>query len=300
MPKIKLEFIKTGLHTSVQDLGRLGNQAYGIPVNGAMDKSSYRLANDLVGNKPGSPVLEITLIGPEIRFQGSGQIAITGANISPMINGRRVKMYNPILVNEGDRLKFGKCLRGCRSYLAVRGNWEVKKWLNSASASTVDGKELTPDSIIQEGSVISVHDSSKSVNARLFEGKKPSYSSNQTIRMIAGPEYEQLTRNTIEDLFRKSFSISQDADRMGYRLNESLVDFNPENEVISSGIVPGTIQITNSGLPIILMADGQTSGGYFRMGNVITEDLDKLAQMKPGDQLRLKLVPYHYNSSENQ
>lgn len=285
---IELHFIKAGLFTTIQDKGRYGFQAFGVPTSGALDRAAAELANQLVGNSAGSPVLEITLMGPKIQFRGDGEIAITGANLSTKLNGEACPSNQLVRIRDADLLQFGRTVAGCRAYLAVRGNWQVASWLSSRSAITQNGTGLTPQSIIKKENVIRVETSSESaVSSASIQTTLPS--SPMQICVLPGPEFGRFSRFSIGEFFSRLYRISPDSNRMGYRLQERLTSFSPREELISSGIIPGTIQITSSGQPIILLADAQTTGGYYRIANVISQDLDRLAQLKPGDTLRFSL-----------
>jgi len=255
-----------------------------------MDKCSAQLANQLVGNDDTAPLFEITLIGPKVQFSGKGQIAITGANLSPKINGEATEMYMTTNIADGDLLEFGEPIEGCRAYLAIRGELKVQKWLGSASASASDPKTFTPQSLIQNRANFIVSSKKKTTIKSIPPTERPIINQQLKVRVMRGPEFDAFPKKVIYHFFKYWFSISRDANRMGYRLDKTLPDFKPGFEVISSGIVPGTIQITNSGQPIVLMADAQTSGGYMRIGNILSEDLDKVAQLKPGDLLGFELV----------
>lgn len=288
--KLRLHFIKPGLQTTIQDQGRTGYQGMGVPVNGAMDKASAKAANRLVGNDENAPVLEITLLGPTIEIEGTGQIAMTGANLSAKINSEPADIYKTLEIEDGDTISFGRPVSGCRAYLAVRGSWQIEPWLGSYSASASKASELTPQSVIQKQQVLEVEYEELIPPLAIPPEEQPDLSQLNIIRVLPGPEFSLISNLAIGDFFSQDFKISNDSNRMGYKLEGRLAHFESALEVISSGIIPGTIQITNAGRPIILMADAQTSGGYTRLANVITEDLDKLAQMKPGDVVRFMLV----------
>ena len=286
---ISIKFHKAGLLTTVQDLGRNGYQSFGVPISGVMDENSAKIANWLVGNEENSPLVEMTLLGPKIEFGGEVQIALTVADLSPKINGLEVSMYETITLKMGDILTFGRLKSGCRTYLAIRGNLQIQKWLNSASASPQNTLKLTPDSLIQKGSELQTL-SQKLIAKRIYPiEKRPIFSNFETIKVLAGPEFEQFSKIEIAHFFGYNHIITSDSNRMGYRLDNQMIN-EGKRDIISSGIVPGTIQVTNSGQPIILMKDAQTSGGYFRFLNVINEDLNKLGQMKPGDLIRFEMV----------
>lgn len=283
-------FRKAGLQTSVQDKGRLGYQAFGVPISGALDKTAAQIANWLVGNPLDAPVLEITLIGPEIKVKGDCQIAVSGANLSLIVNGLEQSMYETLLIKNNSVISFGKIKNGCRAYLAIRGKWKVKKWLGSYSAATTSGLTLTPDSIIQKNSRLKIRLKAP-IPKRIYPlNLRPNFPSRLLVRVLPGPEFKDFSPLSIEHFFGQGHRLTKASNRMGYRLDTQLKGFYPKTEVISSGIVPGTIQITNSGQPIILMADAQTTGGYFRIANVIDEDLDWLAQLKPGDEVWFMLL----------
>lgn len=289
---ITLYFKKPGLQTTIQDQGRTGYAAFGVPVSGVMDKKAAKLANWLVGNPLDSPVLEITFMGPHIEIEGGAQLAITGANISPTLDGRQLPLNETISIEHHGLLTFGRLVNGCRTYLAVHGHWQLEKWMGSYSAMAIGGRGTTPQSVIQKGSKIHIHPSSFINKRKLSLEDIPLFPSDPTIRVTSGPEFTRLSREEIARLFGTTYHISRDSNRMGYRLEGSKISENQEREIISSGIVPGTIQLTKSGQPVILMADAQTTGGYYRVANVITPDMDILGQLKPGDSLRFEWVSF--------
>lgn len=288
---LSLHFLKPGLFTTIQDQGRFGYQAFGVPISGALDQGAATLANQLVGNPENSPLLEITLMGPKIQFEGTGIIAITGADLSPRLNGQPCPLNKTVQISDADILQFGRPVQGCRSYLSVGGKWEVPSWLASYSAITQNGAVLTPTSLIKKGTSIQVmakFDESLQLQEVIpSTAKKP-----PQIRVLPGPEFDLFSRFTIGEFFGQEYGISPDSNRMGYRLNEKLFSFSQQKEMISSGIIPGTIQITSAGQPIVLLADAQTTGGYYRIANVISQDLDTLAQLRPGDSLRFSLISF--------
>lgn len=288
----RLHFLKAGLQTTIQDLGRLGVQDLGIPISGAMDKASAKLANRLVGNSANSPLLEITLIGPKIQFEGQCQIAITGANLSAEYNGKPLAQFQTININHGDIVSFGKPILGCRAYLAVNGRWEIKSWLGSYSASANNTAQTTPESIIIKDKILEIIGGKEQLVSTIPEGERPNLSIDAPIKVYPGPEFEAFSAVEKQSFFEDEFTIGQDSNRMGYRLKEALKGYTKKEEIISSGVMPGTIQVTNSGQPIVLMADAQTTGGYPRMANVASQDLDRFAQFKPGDKVRFECIQF--------
>lgn len=284
MPKsIQLFFQKAGLQTSLQDLGRWGHQHLGIPVGGAMDVEAAKKANWLVGNPPNTPLLEITLMGPKIEFKGTAQIALTGANISPIINKEKAPMYQTIQVQNKTSLHFGRLKKGCRTYLAIGGSWQVSEWLSSSSPIFSGQTALLAQNIIHAKQTLCIHPRQFIIPRRIPKDLRPSFPNHLQLKTFPGPEFEIFSRTTIAAFFSHQHIISNDSNRMGYRLNSILPLFQPHKELISSGVVPGTVQISNAGQPILLMKDAPTTGGYYRLANVHSSELDQVAQLKPGD-----------------
>lgn len=287
--QMKIEFVKPGMLTTVQDLGRPNFREFGIPHGGVLDKRSAEKANWLVGNKKEVPVFEITLLGPEILFDDECQIAITGADISPHINGGDVPMYETVSVERGAVLKFGKLKNGCRTYLAIGGEWKVAEWLGSSSALPFSGLNILPKNKIKKGTEFIFGKKEWIAKRETPKEERPGFSSFNKIAVLPGPEFELFPRQYIAQFFSTTFKISPHSNRMGIRLESETIKFSPKKELISSGTIPGTIQITNGGQPILLLADAQTTGGYYRLAKVVESDMDVLAQMKPGEEIRFYL-----------
>ncbi len=286
----RIHFQKPGLQTLIQDMGRPGYQAFGVPLSGAFDKTSAKMANWLVGNPLHAPLLEITYMGPKIAIEGACQIALAGADLSAMINQQAIPLYETLSLLGKSTLTFGRLVNGCRAYLAMRGKWQVSSWLNSHSALLNAGPSVLPSSIIKKGSTIEVL-SEDTIPKRVIPASfRPDFPSYIDVKVLAGPEFECLSKENIAYFFSQTYRISSSANRMGYRLEGQAIHTEVKSEIISSGILPGTIQLTHSGLPIILLADAQTTGGYFRIAHLLNTEIDRLAQLKPGDQLRFQLT----------
>lgn len=287
---VKLHILKSGLLTLVQDMGRIGHQAFGLPVGGVLDRRAARQANHLLGQSEDVPVLEITLQGPEIRFDGDLQIAITGADLSPAIDGEPVERYQTINVFKGQILSFSRSRSGCRAYLAIRGKWQIQDWLGSSSALQIGKGYWPPASRLEKGMEFSILPGSP-VEALTIPAKEQAFHAHQiTVRVTPGPEFSWFAETSIRYFTTHAFTVGPDSNRMGYRLREKLPDFQIGRELISSGIVPGTVQVLPSGCPVVLLADAQTSGGYPRIANVSSRDLDDLAQLVPGDKVRFMML----------
>ncbi len=288
MSSCLIRCVKPGILSTLQDQGRVGYQKFGVPQGGAMDKRAAKAANWLVGNDSDAPVLEITFAGPTLHLDTHCQIGLTGADISPHLNGIAIPNNETVVAPAGSTLSFGKVRSGCRAYLSIGGKWKVRKWLESVSAPTRNAALTTPDSILMKDDFIKV-ELHEFIAPRSLPSN-PVWNDIPEIRILPGPEFGSFDNLTIARFFSVQHRISPQSNRMGYRLQARLVDYQPKEELISSPCLPGTIQLTNEGQVIVLMADAQTIGGYPRIGQVIGPDLDLLAQGKPGDTLRFRLI----------
>lgn len=277
------------MFTTVQDLGRVGYRSKGIPLSGALDRLSAILANWLVGNKEASPVLEMTAEGISAEVRISCCMAVTGGTAEVKRNGKLVEMHTTLFFEPGDLLQIGRISVGYRAYLAVGGLIRADAVLNSYS-TYVPGK------------FGGIHGLPIKKNNQLFLSQKhllkyelkanDSYQhkfNQQVIRLVTGPEWAWLSDSEMDYLLSTKFTVRSESDRMGIRLvcKKSIEN---DYQMISVPVLPGTIQLLPNGNPIILMADGQTTGGYPRIGQVIRIDLDVLAQKQPGEQIRFKLI----------
>lgn len=279
--------VKGGWLTTVQDLGRYGYQQYGVPVAGAMDSFSAMVANRLVGNPDGAAVLELTLKGPELQFERDTVVAITGADLSPTINGGSVPLWQSILVSQGSRLSFGKQRTGTRAYLAIAGGIDVPLILGSRSthcASETGGLGGRPlkqgDSLHTEEPVKSVK---HSIGMRLPDQLLPHYNRTPTVRIIPGPQQDFFSDRSLATLTEAAYTGTPQSDRMGYRLTGPKVVHKGSIQFISDCTAMGALQVPPDGQPILLMADRQTTGGYPKIAVVISADLSLAAQLAPGD-----------------
>lgn len=287
--EIHIDVIKPGLLTLVQDQGRPHYQAFGVPPGGALDRRSAATANLLVGQATGHPLLEIAMLGPELLFRHSTQIALTGADLSATLNDHPLKYYRTITVQAGDRLSFGARRRGCRAYLAIRGEWSCAYWLNSAGSLSLYDQILPPGSRLTTGQRLVLSAQDPIPPRQVPHHQHPRLSSHLSLRVWPGPEFDWFPSDLIDHFIAHAFRLGSQSSRMGCLLQPALPQYEAAGELISSGIVPGTIQVMRSGQAVILLADAQTTGGYPRLANVIDEDLDDLAQLAPGDTVRFKL-----------
>ncbi len=301
------KIISSGLLTTIQDAGRPGYRKEGIIVSGPMDAFALRVANILVGNEEGSAALETTFLGPRIYFEADHLIAITGGDLSPAINGQKVSMWRPVLVPAGSLLEFGAPVRGSRAYVAISGSFTLPKVLGSyatfikAEVGGFKGRALQAGDVVpcpgptpagahllrgltKTKPIAGWVQASWTPTPRLF----PSLEANPTLQTIKGPEYELFTPASQQAFWEQPFTVTTDSDRMGYRLQGMPLRLESPKEMISSAVTFGTIQVPPAGHPIALLADHQTTGGYPRIGQVITADFSKLAQVPLGQKIRFQ------------
>lgn len=278
-------FLSEGMHCSVQDLGRKGYRAYGVPIAGAMDKYSAILANKLLNNEENAAVLEITRLGPKILFEDHTLIVLTGADMSPSLNGDPIMMNFVYAVNTSDVLSFGHLMYGTRAYLGVKGGFMTETKLKSRSFFG----GITKKEKIEKGERVPIAYYDKDLEVTSSKIKvSSSHFTTKKIEVTKGPEFHRLTKKQRELLFSKEFKIDKLNNRMGYQLKEK---FSPikNSEIITSVTIPGTVQLTPSGKIIILMRDCPTTGGYPRIIQLTDIGINQLAQKKEGDSFKFDL-----------
>ncbi len=275
-----IDVINGGILTTIQDSGRYGYQELGIPTSGVMDDYNYRLANILVGNKLDEAVFEMTFFGPTLKFNENLIIAITGSNMNPKINGELAPMYETIKVKKGDTIQFGKVNEGIRSYLAFGGSIDVPIVNGSKSTHIKTKMGGIEGRALKAKDEINIKKSKEETMRKIPEKYIPKISHCNILKIVLGPQDDFFTEKGIHDLFRSGgYQVTKDFDRMGIRLKGTAIEHKETADIISDGTTFGSIQVPANGQPIILVADRQTTGGYTKIGNVITADLHKLAQM---------------------
>lgn len=301
---MSIRVLEPGLYTTVQDLGRYGSQKYGVIVSGAMDKYALRIANLLVGNEEGEGALEITLVGATLQFDQDQLIAITGGDLRATMDGEPVPMWRPVLVRKGAVLQCRSAVKGCRAYIAFAGGISVPEVMGSKSTYVragiggFKGRPLQKDDMFASGDW---SETGKRFTRQLEQTAEPcAWSVNplalindnrdQTIRVLKGSEYDRFDANSKHAFFHEAYTITTQADRMGYRLEGPALSLAEKFELLSEGVTYGTIQVPANGQPIILMADRQTTGGYPKIGQVITADLSRLAQLQPHTAIRFEEI----------
>lgn len=299
-----IKVLRPGLMTTVQDLGRTGYQKYGVITSGAMDPLAHRIANLLVGNSGNEAALEITLVGPAIQFEEDTLIAITGADLSPTIDGEQVRAWRPVLVKRGACLDFKYAQKGCRAYLAIAGGIDIPIVMGSqstylrAKVGGYKGRALKAGDRLSVGSSSAL--SKQTLKQLAFQcGNKPfaesrwaasenlypSLEKRRSVRAMKGLQFHWFQTASQTGFFENPFYVTSESDRMGYRLKGPALQLKQAKDMISEAINIGSIQVPPDGNPIILLADRQSIGGYPKIGQIASIDLPLVAQTKPGEQI---------------
>lgn len=291
---MKMTILQAGPMTTIQDAGRFGFMQYGIGQSGVMDYKSFIQANELVGNRSGEAVLEMTLFGAELVCDEDVLIAYTGADMQAQIDNQDVERGRAYWLKKGAHLKFGFAKLGVRAYLAVAGQMQIENVMNSKSTNMkchiggMQGRKLqNGDEIEWKNTECRMRKISKLLKKRISQ---EDYSGEKEIRVVLGSQADLFTEKGISTFLNEKYKISSDSDRMGIRMVGPTIDGLGNTDIISDGIVFGSIQVTSAGQPIVMMADHQTTGGYAKIATVITEDLPILAQIKPGEYVKFKAV----------
>jgi antagonist of KipI len=294
MSRQTLEIIEPGLLTTVQDKGRYGYQRFGVPVSGAMDAFALRAANLLVGNRDDAAGLEMTVLGPRIRFLADTWIALTGADLSPALDGGPIPTWRTVEAPSGSVLSFQGARDGMRSYLAVAGGIAVPVVMGSRSTYVragiggFQGRALKARDLL---STLEVEPGRRFTERGLPEGyPAPSYGHSHELRVVLGPQDKAFTEEGIATLLSSDYKVSMHSDRVGYRLDGPKIQHASGFDIVSDGTPLGAVQVPGDGRPIILLADRGTTGGYTKIATVISADISKLAQAMPGDTVRFKAV----------
>jgi antagonist of KipI len=315
-----LQVLRAGFCSTIQDLGRERHRRMGVGVGGAMDRISHQTANALVGNELGAATQEMTLFGDELLCNSDHVIAVTGADMQPRLrlpDGLEVDLpqKRPVSVRAGSILKFSNAVKGCRSYLGIAGGFDVPMVLGSratflrASLGGYLGRRIQKGDILPIGSIcrgasIAIRFRLSTFDTEIGNGipNSSGWAANWSAdlfgqefdaRLIRVTEGEQLPLLSLESrtvLEQSGFEVSNQSDRMGLRLTGQALHCIRNDEIASTGVTVGTIQLPTDGYPIILMVDGAPTGGYPQIAHVITADLPRLAQLKPGDRMNFQFV----------
>lgn len=288
---MSITVLNPGLLTTVQDMGRVGYQQFGVSVSGVMDPRAAATANILVGNPEDEAVLECTMLGPQLRFDAANTIAITGGDLTASLDGQPLPTYRVVAVQAGQTLRFQAPKTGCRAYIAFTGGLDIPEVMGSRSTylkakiGGFQGRKLQKDDVIS----FRAPGTPKNLSERYIYPEfvpRPVY----TVRVVMGPQDDAFTPQGIATFLGEIYSVTNEFDRMGCRLDGPVIEHVTDGNIISDGIAFGAIQVPTEGKPIIMMADRQTTGGYTKIAAVISADFRLLGQLKAGDKIRFEKV----------
>ena len=289
----RLTILQPGPLTTVQDLGRTGFQAYGVPVCGALDPVALRLANALVGNDEGAAALEIRLAGPSFNVTGDIRLAVAGADVTIDVTTgdetRSHPAWRAIDVPDGANVRVGALRKSGGAILAVAGGIDVPLVLG-ARATDLKGRFGG-----HQGRALAAGDELAVGTVRLDSPclelpTPPALGFSGTLRVVLGPQEDAFTEEALAAFLGTPWRVSREADRMGMRLEGQALTFRAGADIVSDGIATGSIQVPGSGLPILLLADHQTIGGYAKVTTVISADLPAAARLLPGAEIRFAAI----------
>lgn len=288
-----IEVVKPGLLTTLQDPGRAGHAHLGIGRAGAFDVPAMRIANALCGNPGDACALEVTLLGPTLRFDTGTWIAVTGAPMAIDVEGTACPMWAPVFVAAGASVALGATRAGCRSYLGVAGGVDVEPVLGSRSTDV--NAKLGPNAgrPLRAGDTLPTGIDTRNGDPATLKWRldpRPWYSgdSGKPLRLLPGRHLDRLTDISHKQLFSDAFPVHADSNRVGVRMVGPTLECSAPIEMISEGCIPGLLQLPPSGQPIAFGPECPVSGGYPRLGTIAAVDMPRLAQLRPGDALRFQ------------
>ncbi len=287
-----IKVLKPGPLSTIQDRGRHGFQDSGVPPSGPMDSYSMQLANILAGNDASAAAIECTLGGLELQFTHDAVIALSGADSQASIDGEPVLQNRGVRVKKGSVLALGMAETGLRAYIAVRGGLAAESVLGSRSTFVRGGFGGLGGKALARGDFIPLADSRSnaggdSIPLRILpQSLVPVFSAECMVRAIPSHESDRFTEEALASFFSQSFRVSTNSDRMACRLEGTSLEHVRGADIVSSGVLSGTVQVPPDGQAIVLLADRQTCGGYTRIAHVIQADLSMLGQARPGSRVR--------------
>ncbi|NLD05039.1 MAG: biotin-dependent carboxyltransferase family protein [Synergistaceae bacterium] len=285
---------KAGMLTSVQDLGRWGYQSSGVPVAGAMDLPALRLGNAMLGNPEDAAALEVTLFGPDIEVKGAGAAVFAGADLGFSVNGKAVGSWRAVVLNDGDLLTFkGPKGKGCRGNLCFAGGVDILPVMNSRSTymrakiGGVEGRALKKGDVIKIGEPAALW--KRLDGFCLPDELDPKQDTDAPLAIIMGLQEDAFTEEGKNLLFDSEYTVTAESDRMGCRLEGAKIEHTEKGADIVSDVIPlGAVQIPGHGMPIIMLADRQTTGGYTKIGVLSPLSIEALVQKLPGSKVRFR------------
>lgn len=285
----EIEILDCGAATTIQDAGRYGLQRFGVGPAGAMDRDSLAIANLLVGNYAGEAAIEFAGIGGRFRVTaGEARIALVGAEAVLTVDGQPVAPFTSVTLRAGDGFSVGPTRSGMFTVLAIAGGLDIAPQLGSRSLHMRAGIGGYQGRGLRAGDTLPLR--REAVDGDDIALIDPPLLESGPIRVVLGPQDDHFTAEGVETFLASTYTVSQQADRMGYRLSGPMIAHKDGFNIVSDGIVTGAIQVPGSGEPIVLMADRQTTGGYPKIVTIISADLARFAQMRPGSQVSFRAV----------
>lgn len=285
-----IRVLDPGPQTTVQDSGRRGQLRYGIPPSGPVDAPSFALANRLVGNADGAAGLEFTLIGPRLRAEAPCAVAVTGADAPITVNDAPAAAWSTLTLSAGDVLKIGPARAGVRGYVAFAGGVEVPAVLGSRATylrgrlGGLEGRALRRDDVLRLGTAAGGR--RRAVKASAI----PDWRTEPLLRVVLGPQADRFTEEGVAAFLGGSYEVLPQSDRMGARLSGPRIAHARGHDIISDGIALGAVQVPGDGLPIVLLVDRQSTGGYTKIATVCSFDIPRVGQAKPGQRVRFTAI----------
>jgi antagonist of KipI len=283
-----ISVLKPGLLSTVQDEGRPGFLAFGMPLAGAMDADAYAIANLLAGNARDAAAIEMTLLGATFRFDRDAFVGIAGADMRPTLDGTAVPGWSGFPVRAGALLAFGSAVDGARAYLSVRGGIDVAPFLGSRSTylrarvGGLRGRLLAAGDALPLGPAPPGRLEATALPADVVPRRRGEI----RLRVLLGPQDDRFSPEGVATFFGSAYTVTNRNDRMGYQLQGPAVRHRDGADIVSDAVLPGAVQVPGNGMPIVMMKDAQTVGGYAKIGAVIGADLGALAQARLGDTIR--------------
>ena len=286
-----IAIVEPGPLTTVQDLGRFGQLRFGIPPSGSLDRPAFVLANRLVGNPDGAAALECTLAGPRFEVRGPGVIAVTGADVPVSVNGEAAPTWTTVMLKAGDVVKVGTARSGVRAYVAFAGGIDVPLVVGSRATYVRGRLGGLEGRALKKGDMLGLMPSpSGPASRRVRASAIPVAASDTELRVVLGPQDDRFTDAGIATFLGSAYEMQPQSDRMGARLRGPVIEHRTGHDIISDGIALGSVQVTGDGMPIVLLVDRQSTGGYTKVATVCSFDIARLAQVKPGHRVHFRAV----------
>jgi len=287
-----IRVLSPGLLTTVQDLGRPGLGDLGVPAGGAADAHALRLGNLLLGNEEGAAAFEATLVGPEVLFEEAALVVLAGAPFGACLDGAPLPAWEAVEVPAGGRLAVGRAVSGARGYVCVKGGFDVPPVLGSRATDVATGFGGLDGRPLRAGDRLSVGPARGEPKGRRIDAAAARWSGpRRRLRVTPGPQGEWFGENVVEAFLSRTFRVSASSSRTGVRLEgEALAA--PARSLVTEGVVAGAVQVPPAGLPIVLLIEHPSTGGYPKIGSVISADLSALAQLRPGEEVRFARVSF--------